>query len=72
MLPGVPLQKIDELGGKVVTISGPDGYIYDPSGVSGRKIDYLPGSSWTNNDVVVPYAGGSAVISSPMQNPGSK
>ena len=28
------VQKINELGGKVVTISGPDGYIYDADGVS--------------------------------------
>lgn len=33
--------KINELGGKVVTISGSDGYVYDPDGVSGEKIDYL-------------------------------
>lgn len=34
--------KITELGGKVVTISGPDGYIYDKDGVSTpEKINYL-------------------------------
>ena len=33
--------KINQLGGKVVTLSGPDGYIYDKDGVSGEKIDYL-------------------------------
>ncbi len=33
--------KVNELGGKVVTISGPDGYIYDPDGISGAKIDYM-------------------------------
>lgn len=33
--------KVTELGGKVVTLSGPDGYIYDPDGVSGKKIDYM-------------------------------
>lgn len=27
-------RKITELGGKVVTLSGPDGYIYDPDGVN--------------------------------------
>jgi glutamate dehydrogenase (NADP+) len=27
-------QKVTELGGKVVTLSGPDGYIYDPDGVN--------------------------------------
>lgn len=33
--------KINELGGKVVSISGSHGYVYDPDGVSGDKIDYL-------------------------------
>ena len=34
--------KINELGGKVVTISGPDGYVYDKDGVATQeKIDYL-------------------------------
>ncbi len=37
---GVAL-KVNELGGKVVTISGPDGYIYDEEGISGEKIDHL-------------------------------
>ena len=32
--------KATELGAKVVTISGPDGYIYDPDGISGEKINY--------------------------------
>ena len=36
------VQKINELGGKVVTISGPDGYIYDKDGVSTQeKIDFM-------------------------------
>ena len=30
--------KATELGAKVVTISGPDGYVYDPDGISGDKI----------------------------------
>jgi glutamate dehydrogenase (NADP+) len=30
--------KATELGGKVVTISGPDGYIYDEEGISVRKL----------------------------------
>ncbi len=35
-------KKVAELGGKVVTISGPDGYCYDPDGVvTAEKIDYL-------------------------------
>ena len=36
------VKKINELGGKVVTISGPDGYIYDKDGVSTEeKINFM-------------------------------
>jgi glutamate dehydrogenase (NADP+) len=48
--------KATELGAKVVTISGPDGYIYDPAGISGNKIDYLLELRNSNMDVVKPYA----------------
>ena len=35
-------KKVAELGGKVVTLSGPDGYIYDPEGVvTEEKINYM-------------------------------
>jgi glutamate dehydrogenase (NADP+) len=50
------ITKINELGGKVLTISGPDGYIYDQNGISGEKINYLLELRATNNDVVEPYA----------------
>ncbi len=50
------ITKLNELGGKVVTISGPDGYIYDPDGISGEKVDYLLELRATNNDIVEPYA----------------
>ena len=50
------ITKINELGGKVVTISGPDGYIYDAEGISGDKVDYLLELRATNNDIVEPYA----------------
>jgi len=35
------IKKVEELGGKAVTISGPDGYVYDKDGITGEKIDYL-------------------------------
>ena len=36
------VRKINELGGKVVTISGPDGYIYDKDGISTEeKVNFL-------------------------------
>ncbi len=50
------VQKATQLGGKVVTISGPDGYIYDKDGISGEKIEYLLELRATNNDIVKPYA----------------
>ncbi len=52
---GVAL-KVTELGGKIVTISGPDGYVYDPDGISGEKIDYLLELRASNQDIVAPYA----------------
>jgi glutamate dehydrogenase (NADP+) len=48
--------KVTELGGKVVTISGPDGYVYDPEGISGKKIDYMLELRASNEDIVKPYS----------------
>lgn len=48
--------KATELGGKVITISGPDGYIYDPEGISGEKIDYMLELRASGNDICEPYA----------------
>lgn len=48
--------KATELGGKVVTISGPDGYVYDPNGISGKKIEYMLELRASNEDIVKPYS----------------
>ena len=48
--------KATQLGAKVVTISGPDGYVFDPEGVTGEKIDYLLELRNTGNDIVAPYS----------------
>ncbi len=49
--------KAAELGAKVVTVSGPDGYIIDEEGVSTpEKIAYLLQLRASNNDIVKPYA----------------
>jgi glutamate dehydrogenase (NADP+) len=48
--------KATQLGATVVTISGPDGYIYDPAGISCEKIDYMLDLRASNQDVVEPYA----------------
>jgi len=50
------VKKATELGAKVVTLSGPDGYIYDKEGISGPKIDYMLELRATNEDIVKPYA----------------
>ncbi len=50
------VQKIDQLGGKVVTISGPDGFIYDKDGISGEKIDYMLKLRASSNDTVKEFA----------------
>ena len=50
-------QKVAELGGKVVTISGPDGYVYDPDGViTKEKIDYLVEMRNSGRDKAKDYA----------------
>ncbi len=48
-------KKATELEAKVVTISGPDGYIYDPAGISGEKIDYMLELRASGNDICAPY-----------------
>ncbi|MDE7356652.1 MAG: NADP-specific glutamate dehydrogenase [Rikenellaceae bacterium] len=48
--------KATQMGAKVVTISGPDGYIYDPDGLNEEKIAYMLELRASNNDVVAPYA----------------
>ncbi|NLO70002.1 MAG: NADP-specific glutamate dehydrogenase [Porphyromonadaceae bacterium] len=48
--------KATEMGAKVVTISGPDGYVYDEDGIKGEKIDYMLELRATCNDLVEPYA----------------
>lgn len=49
-------EKATELGAKVITISGPDGYILDPAGLDKEKIAYMLELRATGNDIVEPYA----------------
>lgn len=49
-------KKIAELGGKILTLSGPDGYIYDPDGVKDEKIDYMLELRNSGKNIVKPYA----------------
>ncbi len=51
------VKKVAELGGKVVTLSGPDGYIYDADGiVTEEKINYLLEMRDSGRDKVQDYA----------------
>ncbi len=48
--------KATQLGAKVVAISGPDGCIYNPEGMTQEKLDYMLELRASNNDVVAPFA----------------
>lgn len=49
--------KVAELGGKVVTLSGPDGYIYDEDGINTQeKLDFMLEMRNSGNDRVQDYA----------------
>ena len=50
-------RKAAELGAKVVTLSGPDGYVYDPEGVNTQeKLDFLLEMRNSGKDRVSAYA----------------
>ena len=50
-------RKAAELGAKVVTLSGPDGYVYDPDGVAAQeKYDFMVTMRYSGEDRVEPYA----------------
>ncbi len=48
--------KLEELGARLITISGPDGYILDEAGITGEKIDYLLELRASGQNVCKPYA----------------
>jgi len=50
------VQKVTDLGGKVVTISGPDGFVYDKDGVKGEKINYMLEMRASGRDKAQDYA----------------
>lgn len=49
-------KKAAEMGASVVTLSGPDGYVYDPQGVVGDKIAYMLELRSSGNDIIALYA----------------
>ena len=63
-------KKIAELGGKVVTISGPDGYVYDKDGIiTDEKIEYMLEMRASGRDKVQDYADKFGVEFFPGQKP---
>jgi len=50
------VRKLNQLGAKVLTLSGPDGYIVDEEGISGNKVDFMLELRASNEDIVEPYA----------------
>ncbi len=49
--------KLQQLGAKLVTISGPDGYIYDPDGINtDEKVSYLLSLRASGKNICAPYA----------------
>ncbi len=51
------VKKVTELGGKVVTISGPDGYVYDEDGINtDEKIEFMLSMRSSGRDKVKDYA----------------
>ena len=64
------VKKVTELGGKVVTISGPDGYIYDEDGVcTDEKIDFMLQMRSSGRDKVQDYADKFGVPFFPKEKP---
>ena len=50
------VQKATQLGAKVVTLSGPDGFVFDKDGIKGEKIDYMLEMRSSARDNVKDYA----------------
>lgn len=65
------VQKVNELGGKVVTLSGPDGFVYDPDGVKGEKVEYMLKLRASAKDEVKDYADKFKVEFFPAKRPWS-
>ena len=66
-------KKAAELGAKVVTLSGPDGYVYDPAGViTEEKIEYLVEMRNSGRNRVQDYADKFGVEFFPGEKPWSR
>jgi len=50
------VKKVSEMGAKVITLSGPDGFVHDQDGIQGEKIDYMLNMRSSGHDKVQDYA----------------
>ncbi|HLP15131.1 MAG TPA: NADP-specific glutamate dehydrogenase [Bacteroidota bacterium] len=50
------VKKATQLGAKVVTLSGPDGFVYDKDGIQGEKIEYMLEMRSSARDCVKDFA----------------
>jgi len=50
------VSKATEMGAKVLTLSGPDGFIHDKDGITGEKIDYMLEMRRSSRDRVEDFA----------------
>jgi len=65
------VRKATQLGGKVVTLSGPDGFVYDKDGIRGEKIEYMLEMRSSARDCVKDYADKFKVEFHPGKHPWS-
>jgi glutamate dehydrogenase (NADP+) len=65
------VQKATQLGAKVVTLSGPDGFVFDKDGIKGEKIDYMLEMRSSARDNVKDYADRFKVEFNPGKRPWS-
>ena len=64
------VKKVTELGGKVIAISGPDGYVYDENGINtDEKIDFMLNKRASGRDKVQDYADKFGVPFFPKEKP---
>ncbi len=63
------VSKAVEMGGKVVTLSGPDGFVHDKEGIKGEKIDYMLEMRRSTRDKVEDFAQKFSVDFYPWKKP---
>jgi len=63
------VSKVNAMGGKVVTLSGPDGFVHDREGIAGEKVDFMLAMRRSGRDKVEDFAERYKVDFFPGQKP---